>query len=172
MFAGSRTTPTVDGEHVYTVGAMGDLYAINTTTQKPAWHKNIWTDFGGGELPRWAIVQNPLIYRDLLIVAPQTPQAGVVAYDKLTGAIRWKSPALSGIAGYVTPVDRQGRRGRSTRHGLAAVGSGRNAQGRHRLRLRSVSGKCLWTYNGWQCIIPVPQAVDAGRGPRAPDGRL
>jgi hypothetical protein len=25
MFAGSRTTPTVDGEHVYTVGPMGDL---------------------------------------------------------------------------------------------------------------------------------------------------
>ena len=22
----------------------------------------------------------------------------------------------------------------------------------------------LWTYTGWQCIIPVPQAVDAGEG--------
>ena len=26
MFAGSRTTPTVDGELVYTVGPLGDLY--------------------------------------------------------------------------------------------------------------------------------------------------
>ena len=70
MFAGSRTTPTVDGEHVYTVGPMGDLHAINTKTRKPAWHKNIWKDFGGGaQLPQWAIVQNPLIYGDLLIVA-------------------------------------------------------------------------------------------------------
>ena len=92
MFAGSRTTPTVDGEHVYTVGPMGDLHAISTKTRKPAWRKNIWKDFGGGaELPRWAIVQNPLIYGDLLIVAPQTPEAGVVAYDKLTGALKWKS---------------------------------------------------------------------------------
>ena len=48
MFAGSRTTPTVDGEHVYTVGPMGDLHAINTKTRKPSWHKNIWKDFGGG----------------------------------------------------------------------------------------------------------------------------
>ena len=104
MFAGSRTTPTVDGEHVYTVGPMGDLYAIRTKTRKPAWRKNIWKDFGGDvELPRWAIVQNPLIYGDLLIAAPQTSQAGVVAYDKRTGALKWQSPALSGLPGYVTP---------------------------------------------------------------------
>ena len=104
MFAGSRTMPTVDGELVYTVGPMGDLHAISTKTRKPAWSKNIWKDFGGGaELPRWAIVQNPLIYGDALIVAPQTPETGVVAYDKLTGAVKWKSAALSGIPGYVTP---------------------------------------------------------------------
>ena len=48
MFAGSRTTPTVDGDHVYTSGPLGDLYAINTKTRKPVWHKNIWKDFGGG----------------------------------------------------------------------------------------------------------------------------
>ena len=82
MFAGSRTTPTIDGEYVYTVGPMGDLHALSIKTQKPAWQKNIWKDFGGAaELPRWGIVQNPLLYRDLLIVAPQTSTVGVVAYD-------------------------------------------------------------------------------------------
>ena len=80
MFAGSRTTPTVDSGHVYTVGPMGDLHAISVKTRKPAWRANVWKDFGGGtELPRWAIVQNPLIHGDLLIVAPQTPDVGVVA---------------------------------------------------------------------------------------------
>ena len=77
MFAGSRTTPTLDGEFVYTSGPLGDLYAISTRTRKPVWHKNIWKELGGGELPRWAIAQNPLIYGNLLIVAPQTSQAGV-----------------------------------------------------------------------------------------------
>jgi hypothetical protein len=48
MFNGSRTTPTVDGDRVYTVGPLGDLYCISTKSQKPVWHKNIWTDFGGG----------------------------------------------------------------------------------------------------------------------------
>src|SRR5262249_15607575 len=105
MYPGSRTTPTLDGNQVYTCGPLGALYDIDTKTQKPVWHRNIWKDFGGGELPRWAIVQNPLIYGDLLIVAPQTSQTGVVAYDKRTGELRWKSAPLSGTAGYVSPAN-------------------------------------------------------------------
>ena len=165
MFAGSRTTPTVDGDHVYTVGPLGDLHAINTKTRKPAWQKNIWRDFGGdAELPRWAIVQNPLIYRDLLIVAPQTSQAGVVAYDKRSGAIKWKSPALCGIPGYVTPsiVKVAGEDQLVMISG--AVGRGRNARDGSVNGLDPLSGKVLWTYTNWQCIIPVPPVVDAGEG--------
>ncbi len=165
MFAGSRTTPTVDGEHVYTVGPMGDLYAISTKTRQPVWRKNIWKDFGGGaQLPQWAIVQNPLIYGDLLIVAPQTSETGVVAYDKLTGAIKWKSPALSGIPGYV-PLSIVKVAGED--HLIAitgAVGRGRTARDGSVNGLDPRSGKVLWTYTNWQCIIPVPQAVDAGQG--------
>jgi len=47
MFPGSRSVPTVDGDHVYSVGHNGDLYCININTHKPVWNKNIWTDFGG-----------------------------------------------------------------------------------------------------------------------------
>jgi outer membrane protein assembly factor BamB len=165
MFAGSRTTPTVDGAYVYTVGPMGDLYAISTKTRSPVWHKNIWKDFGGAaELPRWAIVQNPLIYGDLLIVAPQTAEAGVVAYDKLTGALKWKSAALSGIPGYVTPSIVKVAGEDQLVMITAAVGRGHIARDGSVNGLDPRSGKVLWTYANWQCIIPVPQAVDAGQG--------
>ena len=110
MFPGSRTTPTVDGDRVYTSGPLGDLHAIDTTSRKPVWRKNIWKDFGGGELPRWAVVQHPLIYGNLVIVAPQTPQAGVVAYDKLTGDLKWKSAGAVRHARLRQPVDREDRR--------------------------------------------------------------
>jgi outer membrane protein assembly factor BamB len=165
MFAGSRSTPTVDGEFVYTVGPMGDLHALSTKTQKPVWRKNIWKEFGGGaELPRWAIVQNPLIYGDLLIVAPQTAEAGVAAYDKLTGALKWKSPALSGAPGYVTPsIVKVGGEDHLVMI-TAAVGRGRNAKDGSVNGLDPKSGGVLWTYTGYQCIIPVTQAVDAGEG--------
>lgn len=164
MFAGSRTTPTVDGDRVYTVGPLGDLYSLDLKTHKPAWHANVWKDFGGGELPRWAITQNPLMYGDLLIVAPQAPQASVVAYDKRTGALKWKSPVLSGATGYVSPSIVKVAGEDHLVMVMASVGRGRTAKDGSVNGLDPRTGKVLWTYNGWQCPIPVPQPVDAGDG--------
>jgi len=159
---GSRSTPTVDGDNVYTCGPMGDLYCISTSTHKPVWNKNIWKDFGGGEYPRWGITQNPLIYGNLVIVASQTSEAGVVAYDKLTGELKWKSPAQSGLAGYVNPsivkIAGQDHLVMIT----ATSGRGRSASGGTVYGMDPLSGKVLWTYGNWQCGIPVPDAVDAG----------
>jgi outer membrane protein assembly factor BamB len=152
---GSRSAPAVDGNNVYTCGPLGDLYCINTSTHKPVWNKNIWKDFGGSQLPMWAITQNPMIYGNLLIIAPQAPQATVVAYDKLTGELKWKSPVLSGSAGYVSPsIVKVGKED----HLVMLMARG-GATG-----LDPLSGKQLWTYSNWQCAIPVPHAVDAGEG--------
>jgi outer membrane protein assembly factor BamB len=161
---GSRTTPAVDGTSVYTFGPLGNLYRIDTTTHKPVWNKNVWKDFGGEQLPRWALTQNPLIYRDLVIVASQTSQAGVVAYDKLTGELKWKSPALPGAAGYVSPSIVKVGGDDHLVMVMAARGFGRSASGGSVNGLDPLSGKVLWTYSNWQCGIPVPHAVDAGEG--------
>jgi outer membrane protein assembly factor BamB len=93
MFPGSRSVPVVGSNYVYSCGPYGDLYCIDINTHKPVWNKNIWKDFGGDEIPTWAITQCPLIYGGMLIVASQAPQAGVVAYDKLTGNLKWKTEA-------------------------------------------------------------------------------
>lgn len=104
QFSGSRSVPTVYGNHVYSCGHNGDLYCFDINTHKPVWNVNVWTDFGGnplagtgrvphgprphGRFPIWAISQCPLVYGDLLIIASQAPDAGVVAYNKLTGIRR------------------------------------------------------------------------------------
>ena len=164
MFPGSRSIPSIDGNNVYACGPYGDLYCIDINTHKPVWNKNVWKDFGGDQIPRWAITQNPLIYGDLLILASQAPQAGVVAYEKLTGNVQWTTPSL-GAVGYVSPslvkVSGQdhlvmitasvGRRGE--------IGSGGKVVG-----IDPLTGKILWEYTNWQCRIPVPGAVDAGEG--------
>jgi outer membrane protein assembly factor BamB len=119
---------------------------------------------GAGELPKWGISQNPLIYGNLLIVAAQTSQAGVVAYDKLTGELKWKSSALSGSVGYVSPsIGKVGGEDHLVM-AMAATGFGRSAGGGSVNGLDPLSGKVLWTYDNWKCVIPVPHAVDAGEG--------
>jgi outer membrane protein assembly factor BamB len=161
---GSRSTPAVDGNIVYTAGPLGDLYAISTTTHKPIWYKNVWKDFGGGQLPRWALTQNPLLYRNLVIVAPQAPRATVVAFDKLTGELKWQSPVLAGGVGYVSPsIVKVGGEDHLVMI-MASRGFGRNSSGGSVNGLDPLTGKVLWTYGNFNCGIPVPHAVDAGEG--------
>ncbi len=186
MFPGSRSVPTVDGDHVYSCGHNGDLYCVNLHTHKPVWNKNIWTDFGGtpyssasggrgqrggggdaaARFPFWAITQNPLVYRDLLIVASQAPKAGVVAYDKLTGNIKWTTPPL-GLVGYVSPAivkvdgaDHVVMVTPSTNPFMG--GRGGEPEMGNVVGLDPLTGKVLWKYSNWHCHIPVPSAVDAG----------
>jgi outer membrane protein assembly factor BamB len=165
MFPGSRSVPIVDGKHVYSCGPYGDLYCINIDTHKPVWNKNVWKDFGGGRIPIWAITQCPLIYGDLLIVASQAPEAGVVAYNKLTGNMVWKTPNL-GNETYVSPavVKIDGK------DHVVMVISSTNRIGHPELAdalgnvvgIEPLTGKILWKYDKWQCHISVPSAVDAG----------
>jgi outer membrane protein assembly factor BamB len=167
MFPGSRSVPTVDGDRVYSCGHNGDLYCLDLNTHKPVWNKNVWKDFGGDKVPIWAITQCPLVYGDLLIVASQAPQAGVVAYDKLTGEVKWKTPPSGDDAGYVSPalvkVDGKDQvvmitpstnpftQSNSTEKKLGKV-----------IGIEPLTGKILWEYDKWHCHIPVPSAVDAG----------
>jgi len=166
MFPGSRSVPIADGNYVYSCGPYGDLYCIDINTHKPVWNKNVWKDFGGGAIPRWAVTQNPLVYGDLLILASQAPKAGVVAYEKLTGNVKWSTPPL-GPVGYVSPsIAKVGGQDHvvmitasaGRRRGSSGGGSGKVAG------IDPLTGKVLWEYTNFSCMIPVASAVDAGEG--------
>lgn len=165
MFPGSRSVPVVDGKYVWSCGHNGDLYCIDLKTHKPVWNKNIWTEFGGTKLPIWAITQCPLIYGDLIIVVSQAPEAGVVAYNKVTGKIVWKTPNL-GNESYASPsvVKIDGK------DHIVMVVSSTNPIGHRELEqtkggivgFEPRTGKILWEYKEWECHISVPSALDAG----------
>ena len=157
-FPGSRSVPIVDDKLVYSCGPYGDLYAIDINTHKPVWNKNVWKDFGGEKIPTWAISQCPLFYGDLLILASQAPQAGVVAYDKKSGDLKWKTESL-GLVGYVSPalVKIDGKD-----HVVMVTASGRDGAKGKVVGIDPTTGKILWEYANWSCSIPVPSAVDAG----------
>ncbi len=180
MFPGSRSVPTVDGNRVYSCGQNGDLYCIDTNTHKPVWNANVWTDFGGkpasgssggfgsrepGSFPIWAITQCPLVYGDLLVVASQAPEAGVVAYDKLTGDVKWRTPNL-GNESYASPsvVKIDGKDHVvmviSSTNPFGNPGSSRTLG--NVVGMEPLTGKILWEYDKWNCHISVPSAVDAG----------
>jgi outer membrane protein assembly factor BamB len=100
---GPRCTPTVDGDRVYMLGAVGHLHCLNAKSGDVLWQKHLPTDFGT-KLPNWGMAAAPLVDGDQLIVlAGGAGGALVVSFDKLTGAERWRSlddPAV----GYAPPV--------------------------------------------------------------------
>lgn len=161
MFPGSRSVPVIDANRIYSCGPYGDLYCLDINTHKPIWNKNVWKDYGGGEIPRWAITQCPTVFGDLLIVASQAPKAGVVAYEKLTGKVKWATPSL-GPVGYVSPeIVKVGKESHVVMI-TASEGRGASASGGKVIGIDPLTGKTLWEYTNWQCGIPVPGALDAG----------
>ncbi|MHC4587235.1 MAG: outer membrane protein assembly factor BamB family protein, partial [Planctomycetota bacterium] len=102
-FNGSRAPPTIHGDKAFCVGAMGTVHCFDLNSQKPIWSRDFREDFDT-EVPMWAFSQSPVIYRELVIVAPQCIKAGVVAYHCDTGKIIWKTPRLCEEAGYVSPT--------------------------------------------------------------------
>ncbi len=166
-----RTWPETGPEVLWSVnigigygGPYGDLYCLDINTHQPVWNKNVWTDFGGGEIPRWAISQCPLIYGDLLILASQAPEAGVVAYNKLTGDVAWKTGPL-GPVGYVSPTII--KIGDEDHVVMITASEGRRGEpqtGGKVVGIEPANGTILWEYTNWQCRIPAPSAKDAGEG--------
>jgi outer membrane protein assembly factor BamB len=163
MFPGSRSVPTIDGDKIYTCGPYGNLYCIDLNTHKPLWNKNVWSDFGGVEIPTWAITQCPVIYKDLLILASQAPQAGVVAYEKLTGKVKWSTPSI-GPVGYVSPIVINIGSESQVVMVTACKGGAFGQQGSDGkvVGIDPSTGKILWEYTNFQCHIPVSNAIDAG----------
>lgn len=100
--AGPRCTPTVDNDRVYTLGAEGHLFCLDTKTGKVIWSKFFPKDFNT-KSPIWGFSSHPLVYKDLLICVVGGDGSIAVAFDKLTGDVKWK--ALSAKEqGYAPPT--------------------------------------------------------------------
>ncbi|MCX6911539.1 MAG: PQQ-like beta-propeller repeat protein [Verrucomicrobia bacterium] len=148
---GSRSTPAVTENYVYTVGPFGHFHCLDRATHQVVWKKNLVTDYGT-KPPRWAVGQSPLLYENLVVVAPQADQVGVVAFDQATGAEKWRSGEI-GAMGYCSPmkitIDQVDQIVVFTPIGVAAV--------------RASDGKLLWKYTH-ACKIPIPNVTALGGG--------
>jgi outer membrane protein assembly factor BamB len=97
QYPGARSTPTADGDSLYVLGSDGDLAHLERATGKVVWKKNLRTDFGG--VPgNWAYSESPLIDGDRLICTPGGTEATLLALNKKSGAVIWKSAVPGGDA--------------------------------------------------------------------------
>jgi outer membrane protein assembly factor BamB len=99
---GPRATPTIAAGRVYTLGARGALICRDFSSGKPLWTVDTAARFGA---PKgfFGMACSPLVEGDLVILnIGGKPDAGIVAFDARTGAVRWR--ATSDDASYASPV--------------------------------------------------------------------
>ncbi|MDF1741040.1 MAG: PQQ-like beta-propeller repeat protein [Verrucomicrobiales bacterium] len=84
---GPGATPTVDGDHVYTMSKDGQLRVYEADSGALVWKKEMPAISGMREIPEWGFTASPLIEGDTVFV-----EAGATfAFDKKTGEELWRS---------------------------------------------------------------------------------
>jgi outer membrane protein assembly factor BamB len=95
LYAKARSTPTVDGAFIYALGSDGDLACLETKTGRIQWQKSLRKEFGGHP-GIWAYAESPLVDGDVVVATPGGTDATIVALNKKTGAVIWKSAVPGG----------------------------------------------------------------------------
>jgi outer membrane protein assembly factor BamB len=114
QYPGPRSTPTIDGDRLYTLGVQGDLVSMNTADGHLLWRHDLVKDFGGTR-PNWGYAESVLVDGPWVLCTPGGAKNTIAALDKETGKRVWGSPAgdpaeyssiikptLAGVKQYVT----------------------------------------------------------------------
>jgi outer membrane protein assembly factor BamB len=98
---GPRATPVVADGKIFTLGANGDLRALELPDGKELWKRNLLADYKA-EKGFFGVGGSPIVIDKKLLVNVGGKGAGVVAFDAATGKELWKS--TSDPASYSSPV--------------------------------------------------------------------
>ena len=85
-----RATPVIHDSRAWLLGAFGHLHCVAVATGRVLWKKHLIDDFGA-KLPQWGMTATPLIVDDKLIVNPGAEKASIVALDRNTGKVIWRT---------------------------------------------------------------------------------
>jgi outer membrane protein assembly factor BamB len=106
---GPNSTPTVDSGVVYALGSQGVVVCIDNTGREK-WRKDLVKEFGGRVNPvtgsglGWGYNWSPLIAGNLVVLAPGGDDGLLLALDKTTGAVVWRSKAAADDCTYSSPI--------------------------------------------------------------------
>lgn len=142
-YQGSRSTPTIDGEHLYVVTSDGQIACLRTADGSEVWKRDFKKDWKGRMMSGWGYSESPLVDGRLVLCTPGAPDAMVVALDKRTGREVWRSAVPQG--------DRGGNRGAGYASIVISNAGGLKQYvtiiGAGLIGIRASDGRFLWGYN-------------------------
>jgi outer membrane protein assembly factor BamB len=146
-YPGPRCTPAVDTGMVYALGQHGDVLCAEAATGKEVWRKNLRKDFSG-RVGGWGYSESPLVDGDKLLCTPGGTNGAVVALNKKTGELIWRSADFKDSAEYSSIIVEE----------IGGVRQYIQFTGASVAGLAADSGKLLWRAErrGRTATIPTP----------------
>jgi hypothetical protein len=102
-FPGPRSTPTVIDSLVYYCSSMGEIICLHATDGRKAWTINMLNDLHGTNV-RFGYTESLVVDGDRIFCAPGGKDTNVVALNRFTGKLIWRSKAMADTAAYCSPV--------------------------------------------------------------------
>ncbi len=97
----SRGTPTIENNKIYLIGGSGELVCLSAKNGDLIWKQDPHNDFEG-KYQHWGIVESVLLSDKAALYVTGGEITSVVAYDKITGELRWKSKSTGGPKSYAS----------------------------------------------------------------------
>lgn len=98
---GTASTPTIDGDLVFSLGYLGQVHCLDLATGQLVWSRHLVEDFHG-RYSSWKYAGSPLVVGDVVILDTGAEGNSTVALDKSSGRKVWGSG--DDLAGYATPI--------------------------------------------------------------------
>lgn len=160
-FPDSRSTPTVEGDRVYVLSGLDDLACVHARTGEIIWkvdlhatYQSAWDMFG--------VSESVLIVEDRIITTPGGDETMVIALDKMTGELIWKSKPLHMKRANMSPVLIE-------HHGRQYVIT---ASQTHVISVDVANGEIMWTHH-YNFLTPKEENTTIlANSPLFRDGRL
>lgn len=102
-FPETRCTPSIENNRIYLVSGMGEVCCVDALSGKLFWSIDAQAEFKG-EPHRWGIAESVAVSDKAVFYVTGGAETSVIALDKTTGSLLWKSKSLGGTRAYASSV--------------------------------------------------------------------
>lgn len=132
----SRSTPTFENGKLFVSSGTGQLSCVNANTGDINWSVDVVKKYGGA-IHNHGDAEAPLLIENKVVYVTGGEQNTMVAFDKNTGDLLWKTLSLGGAKSYASPtlINHNGKK-------IVLVQTTENLIG-----VNPANGKIFWSFN-------------------------
>jgi len=99
----TRCTPTIQNDKIFLVTGMGTVCCLDALNGKIIWSQDAQNQFNG-KYHMWGIAESALLTDRAVTYVVGGDETTVIAYDKLTGKLLWKTRCVGGPRAYASSL--------------------------------------------------------------------